>query len=146
VEALFNRFRKLYGYDRFWKVFISPEICAEAKRDWAEELGENMTGEQVKIALEACQQDFKWPPCPAEFKQRAKSPPPAHRQYKALPSVKPHKELGQQACRTMKEILADHEAGELIPEHRAMLAQHNPELLARIEANYPKPKSEVEIQ
>lgn len=134
VEALFIRFRKIYGYDRFWKVYINEEILDEARRDWAEELGADMSGERIKAGLLACERDFSWPPCVAEFKQRCKSPVKAHQQYKALPAVPVGKQVGIAACKSMKDILAHIKPGELIPEHRAMLEKHNPEMLKRIDA------------
>lgn len=136
MDALFTRFRAIYGR-RFDDLYVDADIIEEAKREWAEALGASMSGERIKIGIDKCKRELAWPPSIAEFMERAKSPAAAHRQYKALPPVRPGKQVGHQACRTMRDILAGHEIGDLVPEHRAMLEHHNPDLLARIDQRQP---------
>lgn len=114
---------------------MNTEVIDEAKREWADALGANMGADRIKTGIDKCRRELDWPPSIAQFLARAKSPPAAHRQYKALPKPgNPDKQIRHQSCRAMQDILAKIEPGELTLEHRIMLQNHNPELLARIDA------------
>jgi len=72
IDQLWNRFDGLYP-NKFRAQFIDQQAVDNWKFVWSECLAdENITFDEIALALKACRRDLAWPPSFAEFYQACK--------------------------------------------------------------------------
>ena len=115
LEKLFRAMQIEFG-SRWTSQFTSPQIMADAKREWSDKLS-SLTGTEIRAGLDAMDVGPNaWPPGPRAFAKLAKSVSPKDRASYYLPEP--------EATNTSKEASEEYE--KFRAEMRKIFP-HNPE-------------------